>query len=111
MVWYDSVPEGTSGSQAKSTAATQVLLDGVKVVATEGAPNAIVAEKVLLGASGNLPLLVRSSRAEGDSSPYWTLRLMWRSPGMQWNAFVPYSTTLDERQRIAAPVKVSANEE
>jgi hypothetical protein len=111
MEWTGTVelPEGdVQEIRLEASAPTQIFLDGKEVLAVPGAAHPKVTEKVLLGVSGRVSVLVRTKRPEGDALPYWTLRLLWRAPGGEWSAFVPYEPAFDDQRSVVSMVSSPA---
>ncbi|MBI3784389.1 MAG: glycosyltransferase family 39 protein [Deltaproteobacteria bacterium] len=94
LEWSGTVdfPEGTSQTvQLDNTTPAQVFVDGVLVLNGIAATGAPPLEATIAGKSKTMRILVRTTRPADDPLNYWRLRLLWRTPGGAWTAFVPYT--------------------
>ncbi|MBI4515765.1 MAG: glycosyltransferase family 39 protein [Deltaproteobacteria bacterium] len=93
LEWAGTVelPEGRShGLRLEATTPASVFLDGTLVAMTAGGhePQPVTVE--LSGVHGRRPILIRSLRPADDNPEFWKLRVLWRTPGGDWTAFVDY---------------------
>jgi len=93
MEWVGTVdlPEGGNhGLRLESSTPAQLFINGALVLSAAGGRANPPSETTLTGMSGTVPILVRTARAADDNPSWWRLRLLWRTPGGEWTAFVPY---------------------
>ena len=93
MEWSGTVnlTEGdVQGIRLEATTPTQVFINGRLAIASGGTRDARPVTAELGGLSGRVPIVIRSVRPGNDKSDFWKLRVLWRSPGGGWTAFVDY---------------------
>jgi len=93
MEWSGTVNlvEGdTQGIRLAATGPTEVYVNGALAIASKGSRDGRPVTAELVGVSGRVPIVVRSVRPADDKSDFWKLRLLWRTPGGGWTAFVDY---------------------
>lgn len=99
MEWVGTVdlPEGNNQVlRIDTTSPTQVFINRTLVLTATGSLEGPPPETILSGLSGRVPILVRTARSADDKLNFWKLRLLWRTGGDGWTAFVGYHPPWDE---------------